>query len=194
MTKLLPLSTYHPSRYGRGTLTVSRCEQILLVALDRTNVKNAFNDDMYLDLVDVLHQVEQDDSLVAIVLTGRGSYFSSGADLKALQQGGQQAMSDKSVLERPTGRFMMTLLQFPKLFAAAVNGPAVGIGVTLLMHCDIVLCSDKATFWAPFTRLALGMCPSAFMSFFFSLPLLRLLQRRLPFTLPLLVWLQFYHP
>ncbi len=50
---------------------------------------------------------------------------------------------------------MMALLAFEKVFVAAVNGPAVGIGVTLLMHCDLVYCTNTATFWVPFTRIAL---------------------------------------
>jgi peroxisomal 3,2-trans-enoyl-CoA isomerase len=58
---------------------------------------------------------------------------------------------------------MLSLIRFPKIFAAAVNGPAVGIAVTLLMHCDLVHCSNTATLWAPFTRLALvpELCSSA---------------------------------
>ncbi len=51
---------------------------------------------------------------------------------------------------------MMTILSFPKIIAAAVNGPAIGIGVTLLFHCDLSYCTSNATFWIPFTRLALG--------------------------------------
>jgi len=50
---------------------------------------------------------------------------------------------------------MMQLLSFPKLICAAINGPAVGIGVTLLLHCDICHCTPNATFWTPFTRIAL---------------------------------------
>lgn len=58
---------------------------------------------------------------------------------------------------------MMAILSFPKIIAAAVNGPAIGIGVTLLFHCDLCYCTSNATFWIPFTRLALGW------SFFFTL-------------------------
>jgi enoyl-CoA hydratase/carnithine racemase len=54
---------------------------------------------------------------------------------------------------------MMTILSFPKIIAAAVNGPAIGIGVTLLFHCDLCYCTSNATFWIPFTRLALGSLP-----------------------------------
>ena len=50
---------------------------------------------------------------------------------------------------------MMTLLSFPKVICCAINGPAVGIGVTLLPHCDLVYCTSNSTFWVPFTRIAL---------------------------------------
>jgi enoyl-CoA hydratase/carnithine racemase len=150
----LPQSS-QPARFGRGTISLARRGQILIVALDRLQVKNAFNNDVYLDLVDVLQQVEQDNSLVAIVLTGTGSHFSSGLDLKAFKSN-PGAMGSQT-LEGPTGQFMMKLIGFSKIIAVAVNGPAVGIGVTLLPHCDLVICAERASFWTPFTRLAIGM-------------------------------------
>ena len=97
--------------------------------------------------------VANEPSLSAIVLTGTGPYFSSGADLK---NGTFEASpSGRQTRNLPGGRFMLALIQFPKILAAAVNGPAVGIACTLLLHCDLVHCSPTATFWAPFTRLAL---------------------------------------
>jgi enoyl-CoA hydratase/carnithine racemase len=140
---------------------------ILIVALSRPRVKNAFSDDLYLDLIDVLQDTAADDTLSAIVLTGCGNYFSSGADLKQgtfLPEDG----SRRDTLNLPAGRFMMSLLAFPKLIGVAVNGPAVGIGVTLLLHCDLCHCTDKATFWIPFTRLALGKS-ACFLCHFASL-------------------------
>jgi len=105
--------------------------------------------------------VEDDPTLSAIVLTGQGSYFSSGADLK---NGTFEAdPNGRQTRNIPAGRFMLALIRFPKILAAAVNGPAVGIAVTLLLHCDLVHCSPSATLWAPFTRLALvpELCSSA---------------------------------
>jgi peroxisomal 3,2-trans-enoyl-CoA isomerase len=108
---------------------------------------------VYEDLISIMDVVENEPSLSAIVLTGTGPYFSSGADLK---NGTFEASpSGRQTRNLPAGRFMLTLIQFPKILAAAVNGPAVGIACTLLLHCDLVHCSPTATFWAPFTRLAL---------------------------------------
>ncbi|CAI5506630.1 unnamed protein product [Closterium sp. Naga37s-1] len=55
----------------------------------------------------------------------------------------------------PVGQFMRGVLRFSKILVAAVNGPAIGIGVTLLPHCDLVFAADSATFWVPFLRIAL---------------------------------------
>lgn len=160
-----------PSR--RETLLTARRGAILIVALHRPEVKNAFNDAMYLDLIDTLRDASFDETIAAVVLTGTGSYFSSGADLKETSQVLLSSMNESNddisgegngatigfdMQRRPPGQFMMALLQFPKVIVAAVNGPAVGIGATLLFHCDIVVCTPQATFWTPFTRLALGMC------------------------------------
>ncbi|GKY95816.1 dodecenoyl-CoA isomerase [Mayamaea pseudoterrestris] len=149
--------TSAPSPFGLGNIQVCRrgCKaNILLVALSRHATRNAFNDDLYNDLINVLQLAASDDSLSAIVLTGSGEYFSSGADLKN-GQFEPRSNGRNTLTEEPSGRFMAELLRFPKVIVAAVQGPAVGIGVTLLMHCDLVWCSSKATFWVPFTRLAL---------------------------------------
>jgi peroxisomal 3,2-trans-enoyl-CoA isomerase len=122
-----------------------------LASLWRPETRNAFSDDLYEDLIALLESTATDSSVSAVVLTGVGSFFSSGADLRngsfVPEKKGRQTV------QKPAGRFMMALIQYPKVLCAAVQGPAVGIGVTLLMHCDIVHCSPTATFWAPFTRL-----------------------------------------
>lgn len=67
---------------------------------------------------------------------------------------------------------MLAMMRFPKIIAAAVNGPAVGIGVTLLLHCDLCYCTKDVTFWSPFSRLAIGTklsIPTLFCSFVLTL-------------------------
>lgn len=108
---------------------------------------------VYEDLISILGLAERDSDLSAVVLTGMGPYFSSGADFKKSKF--QPEPIGRQTRSKPAGRFMLAIVRFPKILAAAVNGPAVGIAVTLLMHCDLVHCSEKATLWAPFTRLAL---------------------------------------
>lgn len=143
-----------PVTYGE-TLLIARRGKALLVALHRKRTKNAFNDAQYLDLVSILEAVSDNESIHAIVLTGMGDYFSSGADLSEWNFTNDEDEEEQGTLHKPAGKFMMTLLNFPKVFCAAVNGPAVGIGVTLLLHCDLVYCTPNSTFWVPFTRIAL---------------------------------------
>jgi peroxisomal 3,2-trans-enoyl-CoA isomerase len=152
-----------PASFGSGSLRVCRRgkdQGILFVAFSKTEVRNAINDGVYEDLIGVLQLATNDPSVSAVVLTGSGEFFSSGADLKggnfSPEKGGRRTS------QKPAGRFMLEVIAFPKILASAVNGPAVGIAVTLLMHCDLVHCSSRATFWAPFARLALvpEMCSS----------------------------------
>lgn len=140
-----------------GTLNICRrgtnkANSILLVALNRPRVKNAFNDAVYEDLVEILTTSAKDDTVAGIVLTGTGPSFSSGADLRGESM--ESSEEGRQSLHRPVGRYMMAVLAYPKIFGAAVNGPVVGIGTTTLLHCDLVFCTRTATFWAPFTRLA----------------------------------------
>ena len=140
--------------------TTIRChrykEQILIICLSRVKKYNAFNDVMYSEFIQALRGASQDDAVKAVVLTGDGTFFSSGADLTdPANDFTPKLNSSRDTLNRPAGQFMMEVLSFPKLLIAAVNGPAVGIAVTLLLHCDIVYLAPKATLWAPFSRLAL---------------------------------------
>jgi len=148
---------YHSHLYGRGTLKVCRkghSQSIAIAAFARPKTMNAFNDDLYIDLVGLMNDVAVDDSIAALVITGNGKYFSSGADLKnGIHR--QKPAGGRQTISNPAGRFMMSIINFPKLLAAAVQGPAVGIAVTMLFHCDLVHLSSTATLWAPFTRLAL---------------------------------------
>lgn len=148
---------YNPHSFGRGNLKVTRRGKngsIVLASLWRPATRNAFSDDLYEDLIALMQNTANDASVSAVVLTGTGSFFSSGADLR---NGNFQpeGAAGRQTAKKPAGRFMLALIAFPKILCAAVQGPAVGIGVTLLMHCDIVHCSPTATLWAPFTRLAL---------------------------------------
>lgn len=148
-------ATTTPSNFGRGTVSICRRGSILIVAIRRPQTKNALNDDVYEDLISVLDRAKIDPAISAVVWTGVGSYFSSGADI---HDGHFETTDDGlpgSILNKSGGRFMMTIVSFPKVLCAAVQGPIVGIAATALMQCDLVYFSDKAFFWAPFSRLAL---------------------------------------
>ncbi|KAG7379131.1 hypothetical protein PHYBOEH_012033 [Phytophthora boehmeriae] len=137
---------------------------VYVAELCRPPAKNAFNDALYTQLSAALDEYEADDSLHAMVLTGHGDYFTSGADVKetaAILGDGTLRPPSKS----PSCVFMHKMLDCKKLLVAAVNGPAIGIGVTLLMHCDVVFAADRATFWTPFLRI--GVVPEFASSYTF---------------------------
>ncbi|OWZ24377.1 Enoyl-CoA hydratase/isomerase [Phytophthora megakarya] len=137
---------------------------IFVAEMCRPRAKNAFNDALYEQLTAALDDFESNASLHAFVLTGHGDYFTSGADVKdtaAILSGGSVRPPSQS----PLYRFMHKMLECKKLLVAAVNGPAIGIGVTLLMHCDVVYAADSATFWTPFLRI--GVVPEFASSYTF---------------------------
>jgi len=154
-TKVLP-TTHDPSIISFGTcLNIARRGNklnILLIALTRPSVKNAFHSILYQDLIHLLYLTTDDSSIDAIVLTGTGLYFSSGADINSSFQEHETKSQETN---HSSMQFMMEILKYPKILCAAVNGPALGIAVTLLFHCDLCYCVHDATFWIPFTRLAL---------------------------------------
>lgn len=160
MTSLPSLGNNEIKEFG-AKLLVKRLgtkSSILLVALNNPSTKNAFSTDQYDDLIRLLDIVTNDDTIDAVVLTGVGEYFTSGADINSffeLADYVEENEEEGDILKTASPRFMLALISFPKMIVAAVNGPAVGIGVTLLPHCDLVYCTENATFWTPFTRVAI---------------------------------------
>jgi enoyl-CoA hydratase/carnithine racemase len=134
-----------------------RCS-ILGIALNNPSKKNSFTDLQYEDLIRLLALAGKEDSIDAIVLTGSSHYFTSGADIGSFFGLIDYLEEDKTqgaILKTPAARFMTAMIDFEKVLVAAVNGPAIGIGVTLLPHCDLVYCTENATFWTPFSRIAI---------------------------------------
>lgn len=100
----------------------------------------------------MLREANADDDVHVLVITSSGDFFSSGADLSDASS----ASADPSTPSylAPVGQFMWELIHFRKPVIAAVNGPAVGIGTTLVLHADIVFCARSTYFWTPFARIA----------------------------------------
>jgi hypothetical protein len=120
-------------------------------AFSRPEKKNAITAAMYQALVDALRHAEQDPAVRVMVITGEGGSFTAGNDLEDFLKHPPQG--DAS----PVSQFMNALRDATKPVVAAVPGMAIGIGTTLLMHCDLVYAADKAKFAMPFTSL--GLCP-----------------------------------
>ena len=136
------------------TIRITTADNILTLEFNRVERKNAITGAMYQALADALQGAEQDPSVRAILITGQPEIFTAGNDLDDfLNNAGPEAMN----AERPVFQFMTALEACTKPVVAAVAGAAVGIGTTLLMHCDLVYCADNAKFSMPFTQL--GLCP-----------------------------------
>ena len=131
---------------------------ILLMRFNRPERKNAFNGQMWREATETLSEAQQDEEVRVVVITGSGSAFSAGQDL-----GEMQNASTESATGFP--QFMDQLITFDKPLIAAVNGVGVGIGITLLLHCDYVLIAENARLRAPFVTL--GVAPEAGSSYLF---------------------------
>lgn len=122
---------------------------IARLTFDRPAKKNAITAEMYEQFVAGLKQAAGDASVRAVLVSGAGGTFTAGNDLKDFSNP-RFAQPDSPVLS-----FMQGLAAFDKPVVAAVQGMAVGIGVTMLLHCDLVYVADDATFSMPFTSLGL---------------------------------------
>jgi len=130
------------SRNGVTTLTLHRLER-----------KNAITAAMYGAMVDALDTACADAGVQVFVIQGHETVFSAGNDL------GDFLHDPPATNDAPVFRFLRAISGFPKPIVAAVCGPAVGIGTTMLLHCDLIYAGDNAVFSMPFVNL--GLCPEA---------------------------------
>ena len=122
---------------------------VRLITINRPEKKNALKQEMYAGMISALTAANSSPHIRACVITGSGEYFTSGNDLAdfAAQSGDGGAT--------PAAEFPRVLATMEKPILVAVNGPAVGVGVTMLLQCDLAYAADSATFRAPFVDLAL---------------------------------------
>jgi enoyl-CoA hydratase/carnithine racemase len=126
---------------------------ILTLRINRPDRKNALNLAMYQALADGLRAADRDDSVRVILISGGADCFTSGNDLADF------ISAPPTSPESPVMQFLFAISEARKPLVAAVNGPAVGVGVTMLLHCDLVYAGSNATFQMPFVNL--GLCPEA---------------------------------
>lgn len=157
-----------PGESGRGgyeTLIVTTDNNITKIMFNRPEKKNAINHKMYREIISALQEAAKDDSTIA-VFTGNGDYYTSGNDLNNFSnvQPSEMKKMAKDAAEL-LKEFVGSFIDFPKPLIAVVNGPAVGISVTLLGLFDVVYASDRATFHTPFSQL--GQSPEGCSSYLF---------------------------
>lgn len=133
---------------------------VLTLTLHRVDKKNALTQPMYATLAQSLHTAAADPTVRVVVLQGDPNVFCAGHDMADfLTRSQATAPQEDTLLNGPTFAFLHALADFPKPLLAAVAGPAVGVGATMLLHCDVVYAGDNAALSFPFINL--GLCPEA---------------------------------
>ena len=130
---------------------------VMTITLNRVEKKNSITAAMYATMADALVQAEADPAVRAVVFQGHETIFSAGNDI------GDFLNAPPATSESPVFRFLRGISTVPQPVLAAVCGPAVGIGTTMLFHCDLVYAGDNAAFSMPFVNL--GLCPEAASSY-----------------------------
>jgi enoyl-CoA hydratase/carnithine racemase len=128
-------------------------DRILKITINRADKKNALDLAMYQALADTIRQADSNDDIRVTTLGGVEDSFCSGNDIKDFLK--NPPTDDSS----PVLQFVRAMINAEKPIVAAVNGTAVGIGVTMLLHCDLVYASEDARFQMPFVNI--GLCPEA---------------------------------
>lgn len=135
------------------TVIVTDEGRVRIIRMNRPEKKNALTQAMYAAMADAIARAEADDHVRVLLLTGAESVFSAGNDI------GDFASNFSLDESSPVSRFLHGLAAAEKPIVAAVNGPAIGIGTTMLLHCDLVYCGRGARFQLPFVNL--GLVPEA---------------------------------
>lgn len=132
---------------------------IRFLSLNRPSKMNALTRAMYAGLAKGLNDAAGDFSVRAVVITSEGEHFTAGNDIVDFMD--NPPTSDSSEV----ATFLASLLNFPKPLIAAVKGNAIGVGTTMLLHCDVVVASSSTKFSMPFVTL--GLVPEAGSTFLF---------------------------
>lgn len=131
-------------------LVYGNCDGVAEIMLNRPAKKNALDLDMYEELADAIDRAVADPAVRCLLLYGAEGAFCAGNDIEVFLD------KDAEILP-PILRFMNSLCACPKPIVAAVDGPAIGVGATMLLHCDLVYAGESARFQFPF--LSMGICP-----------------------------------
>ena len=154
---------------GAGANIALACDEIEIsnnvatIRLNRPEVFNSFNREMALALQTVLDDVEKDDTVRAMVLTGNGKAFCAGQDLKEVTSP-EQNPGFKKILEEHYNPIIARIRSIEKPILAAVNGVAAGAGANIALACDVVIASEEASFIQAFSKI--GLIPDSGGTFF----------------------------
>jgi enoyl-CoA hydratase/carnithine racemase len=145
-------------------ILTSKADGILTIEFNRIERKNAITGVMYQAMADALIDAESDGAVRAILIAGKPEIFTAGNDLDDFMKN-SAPVEGVPAEARPVFQFMKALSGSSKPVVAAVSGAAIGIGTTMLLHCDLVYAADNAKFSMPFSQL--GLCPEFASSMLF---------------------------
>lgn len=134
-------------------IAIATKDRVTTLEFARPEKRNAISQPMYAAMAQALRDYGDDNEARAFVITGQGEYFTSGNDLKDFATGSPTGEKP------PVALFLEEISKCPKPVIGAVNGPAIGVGLTMLLHCDLVFAAESATMSAPF--VGLGLVPEA---------------------------------
>jgi enoyl-CoA hydratase/carnithine racemase len=137
-------------------IVTEKLERVLRIEINRPQKRNALTAAMYKTMADALVEAERDAGLRAVLIHGSSGMFTGGNDVGDF-------LVNPPDENAPVFQFLLALSGASKPLVAAVAGPAVGIGTTMLFHCDLVYAGESARFSLPFTPL--GLCPEAGSSY-----------------------------
>jgi len=136
---------------GYERIRVRRAERILTLSLSNPAKMNAVDGRMHHELADIFYEVQKDDSVDIVVLEGEGSSFSAGGDIEWMRDAAQGLIQGPTTIEGK--RIIFGLLDLEKPIIAKVRGPAIGLGCTLALFCDVIFASENARFADPHVRV-----------------------------------------
>lgn len=142
------------------TVKTSLSDGVLNVVMDRPERKNSLTTAMYAALCDALDEASRNPQVKVLLMSGAGGVFTAGNDLDDFVSKPPQSM------DAPVFQFMLKMAELEKPVVAAVEGLAIGVGTTMLLHCDLVYVSQEARFSLPFVNL--GLVPEAGSSLLFA--------------------------
>jgi len=147
-----------------STIETRKDGRFFYITLNRTEKKNAIDAETYTLLANTLNSINHDPDITFTVITGKGDFYSSGSDFD-FSRIKEDSTAIQGSIDPPYFNFISQLIEHSKILIALVNGPAIGIAVTMLSLFDLVLASDKAYFITPFTQLGLAVEGTSSYSF-----------------------------
>ncbi len=136
-----------------GHIIVSDEESARTIVMRRPEKKNALNDEMFLAMADAINTAQSNLDIRCLILTGRSGVFTAGEDIGDFAD--EKTIERDEARPRKTAVFLRALVNNKKPIIAAVDGVAVGIGTTMVLHCDYVIAGTTSSFLSPFVQYGL---------------------------------------